>query len=297
MASDDLHAARELEQIPLSLPAGLDIEWLGVSGYRLTYEGVSLFVDPYFSRVPLRALLLRRRALPDPALVARYGQAPGEVAGVLVGHTHFDHALDVPAIARLTGAKVFGSKSAATLCAVDGVPRAQIVDVESQLANGTFTAEVGPFELRFYPSAHSKLLLGRRVPMAGEIVDCDQVPHRMSGYKCGAVFACELRAAGKSIFHLGSAELVDASVPKHAVDLLLFCAAGWTQTPRIIERAASRLSPETVLLSHWDDFFRPIDRPVRALPAVGVPRLIDNFRRELRDANIGVIPPLGEIRI
>ena len=39
-----------------------EIEWLGVSGYRLTYEGVSLFVDPYVSRVPLRALLLGRVA-------------------------------------------------------------------------------------------------------------------------------------------------------------------------------------------------------------------------------------------
>jgi L-ascorbate metabolism protein UlaG (beta-lactamase superfamily) len=39
--------------------------WLGVSGYRLTYEGVSIFIDPYLSRVPLRALLLRRRTLPD----------------------------------------------------------------------------------------------------------------------------------------------------------------------------------------------------------------------------------------
>ena len=97
---DDAHAARELERIPLDLPAGLEIRWLGVSGYRLTYEGVSIFIDPYVSRVPLRALLLRRRALPDPALIERYAGAPGTVAGVLVGHTHFDHAVDAPALAR-----------------------------------------------------------------------------------------------------------------------------------------------------------------------------------------------------
>ena len=59
--SDDLQALRELERVPLGLPAGLELEWLGVAGYRLTYEGVSIFVDPYVSRVPLRALLLRRR--------------------------------------------------------------------------------------------------------------------------------------------------------------------------------------------------------------------------------------------
>ena len=66
---DDAQALRELEAAPLGLPAGLELSWLGVSGYRLTYEGVSLFIDPYVSRVPLRALLLRRRTLPDAALV------------------------------------------------------------------------------------------------------------------------------------------------------------------------------------------------------------------------------------
>jgi hypothetical protein len=44
---DDAQAARELERIPLDLPPGLEIHWLGVSGYRLTYEGVSIF-DPHY---------------------------------------------------------------------------------------------------------------------------------------------------------------------------------------------------------------------------------------------------------
>ena len=48
-----------------ALPAGLQIEWLGVSGYRLTYENRELFIDPYLSRVPLSSLLLRRTALPE----------------------------------------------------------------------------------------------------------------------------------------------------------------------------------------------------------------------------------------
>src|SRR4051812_11065874 len=104
---DDAQAARELERVALGLPAGLEIRWLGVSGYRLTYEGVSVFIDPYVSRVPLRAMLLRRRTLPDPAMVQRYAAAPGAVAGILVGHTHFDHAVDAPALARRYDAKAY----------------------------------------------------------------------------------------------------------------------------------------------------------------------------------------------
>src|SRR4051794_16362857 len=98
-ATDDAGALRELEAAPMALPAGLELEWLGVSGYRITYEDVSLFVDPYVSRVPLRALLLGRTAMPVSRLIDRFVSAPGPVAGVLVGHTHFDHAIDAPAIA------------------------------------------------------------------------------------------------------------------------------------------------------------------------------------------------------
>src|SRR3954451_10662014 len=117
----DAQAAIELERVPIALPAGLDVAWLGVSGYRLTFEGVSLFVDPYVSRVPLRSLLLRRRALPDPALGERYLAAPGPVAGVLVGHTHFDHAVDAPAGARRHGCRAYGSPSLAHLMRLHGL--------------------------------------------------------------------------------------------------------------------------------------------------------------------------------
>ena len=90
MAADDAHAARELEAVPLGLPPGLEIEWLGVSGYRLTYQDVSIYIDPYVSRVPLRALLLRRTALPDPAPGAyKCGDVWGiriEVAGITLYH-------------------------------------------------------------------------------------------------------------------------------------------------------------------------------------------------------------------
>jgi len=120
---DDADALRGLEAVPLGLPRGLELEWLGVSGYRIAYEGVSLFVDPYVSRVPLRSLLLRRTALPDTAQLDRWvGRARAdEVAGVLVGHTHFDHAVDAPAIARRFHAPAYGSASLVSLMQLHGL--------------------------------------------------------------------------------------------------------------------------------------------------------------------------------
>src|SRR5262245_10537416 len=68
----DGQALDELEMDTLDLPAGLEIEWLGVSGYRITHQGRTLYVDPYVSRVPLSSLLRRRRAIPDPSQIERF---------------------------------------------------------------------------------------------------------------------------------------------------------------------------------------------------------------------------------
>ena len=170
---DDAQAARELEQVSVDLPNGLDLAWLGVSGYRLTYEGVSLFIDPYVSRVPLRAFLLRRRTLPDPVMIERYAHSTGHVAGVLVGHTHFDHAVDAPAIAQRHRAKAYGSASLAHLMRLHGLGDLAVEVTPHE------PYELGPFVVRFIPSRHSKLLFGRKIPMDGPLT-CG--PMRSSAY-------------------------------------------------------------------------------------------------------------------
>ncbi len=151
-AGDDLDVLAELESRPLALPPGLEIEWLGVSGYRLAYEGRSLYVDPYFSRVPLRSLLLRRTAVPNPQALDRYLPPADDAVGVLVGHTHFDHAVDAPAIARRFNCPAYGSGSLAHLMA----------PARARRARGRGRAEppvrAWPFTVTFVPSAHSKLV-------------------------------------------------------------------------------------------------------------------------------------------
>ena len=85
---------------------GLEVEWLGVSGYRISLEGQTLFIDPYLSRVPFGepAAAPAGAAGPGAARPLR-PRARARSVGVLVGHTHFDHAVDAPAIARRFGAR------------------------------------------------------------------------------------------------------------------------------------------------------------------------------------------------
>jgi L-ascorbate metabolism protein UlaG (beta-lactamase superfamily) len=282
--SDDAQALRALEAVPLALPPGLDIAWLGVSGYRLSYEGVTVFIDPYVSRVPLRSLLLRRTAMPDEGLIDRYASASGEVAGVLVGHTHFDHAVDAPAIARRHGAKAYGSASLGHLMRLHGLGGLAVEVVPHQ------PYELGPFVVRFVPSRHSKLLFGRKVPMDGELT-CDHLDGLAPGaYRCGAVYGIRIEVAGIALYHQGSADLDDAELPREPVDVFLAGVAGRSFTPRYWERILPRLDPRVIVPTHYDNFFSPLGRPQDFVKRVDLAGLPGEVAAVGGDAQLAALP-------
>jgi L-ascorbate metabolism protein UlaG (beta-lactamase superfamily) len=282
--AEDLQAVAELERVDVDLPAGLEIRWLGVSGYRLTYEDVSIFIDPYVSRVPLRSLLLRRTALSDPDMIARYAQAPGPVAGVLVGHTHFDHAVDAPALARIHDTKAYGSASLVHLTALHGLAD-RAVEVATHKAY-----ELGPFHITFIPSRHSKLLFGRKVPMDGPLT-CDHLDGLAPGaYRCGAVYGIRIEVAGLSIYHQGSADLVDAELPDRPVDVFLAGVAGRQVTPRYWARVLPKLDPRYVVPTHYDNFFSPLGKDQDMVRRVALADVPDEIGRVTRDARVAALP-------
>ena len=285
-------AAAELEsraaRVAEALPDGLEIEWLGVSGYRLAYESSELFVDPYVSRVPLGSLLRGRTALPDPGLIGRWcPPRPGHtVAGVLVGHTHFDHAVDAPALARSFGCRAYGSESLTRLMALHGLAE-QAVTVEPYRVY-----ELGPFEVSFTPSQHSRLLLGARVPFDGELT-CEHLDRLSPGaYRCGQVWGITIQVGGVSIYHQGSADLIDDALPREPVDYFLAGVAGRSFTKDYWRRILPKLDPGVVVPTHYDNFFAPLGesiKPVAKAKLEELPREIADVSADARIAALSRI--------
>jgi L-ascorbate metabolism protein UlaG (beta-lactamase superfamily) len=286
----DRGALAQLEAQPLELPRGLEIEWLGVSGYRLAYEGKSLYIDPYLSRVPLRSLLLRRQAVPDAVALDRFLPQEDDCSGVLVGHTHFDHAVDAPAVARRFGCRAYGSGSLANLMALHGLREQTVVVAPHRVY------ELGPFEVTFVPSVHSKLILGLAVPYAGELT-CEHLDSLHPGaYSCGQVWGIRIEVAGITLYHQGSANLIDDEVPDKPVDVFLAGVAGRNFTDSYWQRILPKLDPAAVVPTHYDDFFVPLDEDLDLIGNARVGDVPDEVGAVSRDATVAALPRLAPRR-
>lgn len=259
------------------LPAGLEVTWIGTAGFRLAYQGTVVWIDPYVTRLPLASLVLRRTVPSSPAAVARWID---RADAVLVGHTHFDHALDVPAIAQRFGCPVYGSASLAHLMQLHGLG-AQAVTVEPKR-----TYEVGPFRFHFVPSVHSKLQLGLGIPYSGELT-CDHVDELIpQAYKCGQVWGIAIEVAGVKLYHQGSADLLEDEIVDRGVDVFLCGISGRRFTPRYVERVLRALDPQLVIATHYDDFFRPLDDAPRFSFNVNLTGFADEVHAASRDVPV-----------
>jgi L-ascorbate metabolism protein UlaG (beta-lactamase superfamily) len=260
-----------------ALPAGLSLTWLGTASFRLGYQGFDLLIDPYVSR-PTLARTLGKRALRVNADALR-AHIPRAYA-VLVGHTHFDHALDVPAISAMHGCKVYGSSSLQRLMQLHGLPERAVRVVPGQVL------ALGPFEVTFVESVHAKLIAGLGVLHGGEF-SCDHLDElRGAAYHCGQVYGIHIAVAGVTFYHQGSANLIDGNIRHRGVDYFLAGIAGRGFTRDYTRRVLSRLEPRVVIAHHFDDFFRPLEARMGFSLNVNLGGFVEEVKRVSADFRV-----------
>lgn len=260
------------------------IRWLGVAGLEIISNDKALLIDPFLSR-PSKFRHLIMSPVPDPKKIDDYlAGVNGDVAGILVGHTHSDHVLDVPYICSKTKAPAYGTRSLATLFSTYEIGRKAMI-----VAPGV-TYSIGPFEATPIESVHGRAVLGM-IPFPGEIQPDLSLPLRANQYRHGGPLVWYIKVNGLRILHLGSADFIDENLEGLPVDVLFACAAGRQYTPNFAKRLISLVRPKVVVPFHFDDFFSPIRKgPVRKfVPGVN----LEGFIRELSqiDHEFRVITP------
>jgi L-ascorbate metabolism protein UlaG (beta-lactamase superfamily) len=245
---------------------GLRFTFLGTAGFVVSSAERTFAIDPYVSRANLRTTVFGRLAI-DEGRIARHVPSADEV---LVGHSHYDHALDAPAVARHTGARLVGSSATAHIARAYGFDMARFVEVRAG-----DTVDCGAARATAIESRHGRAFLGR-VPFPGDIVSPPSWPPRASELRHGAVFHWLLETAGTRVLHVDTADFFDDRLAR--ADVLLLCAAGRQYRRDYTRRLLSIVRPEIVVPCHWDDFSIPVEAPPRQLPGVDVEGFVEEIR-------------------
>ncbi len=244
--------------------APLTVTWLGVSTLLLDDGASTLMTDGYFSRPGLARVALGKVS-PSPARVdgclARLKMT--RLEAVIPVHTHIDHALDSALVADRTGARLVGGESAANVGRGYGLAADRLV-----VAMSGESIRLGAFDITLINSRHSA---PDRFP--GEITAPVIPPVKASAYRCGEAWSTLVhhRPSDRRLLIQGSAGFVQGALAGQRADVVylgvgqLGLQAGsylvdyWTETVRTV-------GARRVVLIHWDDFFRPLSKPLRALP-------------------------------
>jgi L-ascorbate metabolism protein UlaG (beta-lactamase superfamily) len=259
----------------------VEIRWLGTAGLEIAFEGRVLLIDPYLTRAG-KADIFFRRLRPSAERVAEYAKSiPGQVSAVVCGHTHFDHALDIPLIARHMGCVLVGSDSLKTLIELAGInPDMRVC------RGGEFVELPGHMSVRMIPSLHGLVFFGR-VPYPGEIDPFARPPLKASEYKLGGMFTPLVEAGGVRIMHQGSANFIESKLEGQRCDILFMCVPGWKKVPGYPSKCIEMLRPEVVVPFHFDDFTAQIPKSRRLKPMPGTD--LEGFVAQVKKHAPGIV--------
>jgi L-ascorbate metabolism protein UlaG (beta-lactamase superfamily) len=260
---------------------GLSLTYLGVAGFVLRAAGHTIALDPYVSRHGLLQLLTQP-LVSDAARLARWIPHAHDV---FVGHAHYDHVLDAPALCARTGARLIGSRAVCMVGRAAGLSETKLLETQ-----GREDIVSGPFVVRGVPSRHGKVFRGR-VLFPGDIEAPPAWPPRVAALRHGLVLNWHVRMGGFSIVHVDSAEFVADELRGLSADVVCLCAAGWRERRGYVAEIVRLLKPRFVLPCHWDTMITPLEAPARVLPGVD----LEGMLREILRAGVQplMLPLLG----
>ena len=253
------------------MKGALRLTHLGAAGWEIAGGERVILLDPYLSRLrvtgqfgtyttPSRPGDTRRVFGPDDDLVSDTAAVDAHVTRadfILHSHSHFNHTLDMPHIARKTGATVIGTESTTNLARAGGVPEAQLLSVR-----GGEDYAFGDFSVKVIPSLHSALN-GKHF-FDSRVVPRDfRGPRRLGSDVEGGTLAYLLRLAGYEILWFGSMNYIEREVQGLRPDVAMIAAA--RQRLEIHDYTARLLralgSPQIVFATHWDEQSFPFGAP------------------------------------
>src|SRR6185312_9773420 len=190
-----------------SQQSALTFTYLGNAGWRIDDGRAVVLVDPCVTQFHNGGKGLPEHdgdiVQSDEALVAEHIPRANLI---LITHSHADHMVDAPAVAKRTGATILGSAGSAALAQASGVPDSQLI-----VAKGGEDLDFGAFSVRVIPSLHSELFHKHynTTSLAGPVPAGLSPPLTLAAYREGGTFAYLLRFDGHRILIMGGMNYIE----------------------------------------------------------------------------------------
>ncbi len=281
--------------MPAAASGKVVVQYLGVGGFLFKRGSDVILTSPFYSSPSLLEIAFNHEVRSDRALIDRLFPQDGERAkAILVGHSHYDHLMDVPYIAlhRAKAADIYGSRTTARLLAPiakalrDKNPPTRIVPLDELAGNdqtpGTWQAIGSGVRVMAFRNEHSPVFTLRlNIPFQkgidipfhlwrGAALDEDvkELPRTVSQWVQGPVFAFLidfLDQAGKPAYRIyyqdsgtamGKRVLPQALLAEKGLDLAILCLDGDTAAMegRPEEDILQGIKPKAVIVAHWENF-------------------------------------------
>ena len=242
-----------LSNLATPVSSGVRVTYLGTNGYLLETSHSTILIDPYFSRIALMPIASNSAIQADITRInSGMERLSKRIDAILVTHGHFDHLLDVPEIARRTGASVIASPTSCYLSQAFGLPATKTLPVHAG-----DSLQFGATRIHVFPATHDRIFGVMPFPGVRTAVPLSP-PRRPSDWVCGEPLAFLIELDAKRIYVDAGGTL--AALPPMTVgpvDLAIL-GAYLPESRRRFLPALYRLQPRYILPSHQDDFFRPL---------------------------------------
>ncbi len=260
----------------------VNVRWTGAAGLEFTHEGLVTLIDPYHSRLGKFDVFFRRLRPKTDAIYRYLDELPGKLSAIIVGHTHFDHALDIPVFARRFDGPIVGSSSLQTLMEMHGMSKRVTV-----CKGGERFELPGGAVVTMIPSTHGLVAFGR-VPYPGEINPSRHLPLKAGEYRHGTAFIPKLEIGGKTFMHVGSANFIESELEGHHCDILFMCVPGWKKISGYTSRLLQMVKPKIIVPFHYDDFSAPtsLKKQAPTLPLQDMAGFLEAISHSAPDAQI-----------
>ena len=272
----------------------------------------SWMTDGWFSR-PTFIEIITEHVEPDLAAIGR-GLKANEVDkldAVIPLHSHYDHAMDAPEVARRTGATLYGSESTANIARGWGLEegRIEVFTNKKPIALGDFI--ITPIESNHFQFVDPEIA---KTALDLPTIDSPLVPPApITNYRVGKSYVLQVEHPQGSFAIVGSAGFIEGGLRGFKADVLFLGVGSLGEQSveyrqKYWEETVGRLEPSTVIPIHYDSLLGEPRGAVRGHSKLyGVmsgadnlnvlPYLDENLSRSESVTSIATLPRYTKVKI